>query len=648
MARPTVTSRVSLTFAVVGSLALAPELGGQAPQPVVRRMFDVDSADVNAIAISPDGRWVAYTRYVSENESRIEVKAATGGLAITVTPSGRTNNERPRFTPGGDRILYESTVPAREGDGGMYLMSVPFDTRTGRTTAPPRQITLDQVRTNQGMAPSISPDGKWVAYVQCCDIQRIRVVPITGGNARTLVEHSDKRTNVVNLAWTDNGTELLYVIPQQRLTSWHVMRVAVAGGPSTLVRRSDGPIGMLAPGGHRGAFVVAFGPNQRSRELRIRDEDGTIAHRVRLPDGFDWRIGAWSPDGRSYLGTVRNGRSAIRLASTTGAPTRTLTPGNGTDWPDGWSADGRTLYYETTNEGATTLASVSLDGAKRAVMDAPKGGDRGYWAGVVGRYAIGVAGWVDSSRQVVTAQNIDNGTTIPITNNRYAPRENGSIRGAGGTYSTDGDAYLYVERARESLELHSVVPGQPHRVLRSFPIERWSRINIAVHQGRVIFNEKSTDSIRFMFAASAAATPRVIAAIPAAEGAGEIAWSKDGRHVAFATGLSSIGVLELTPDGIPVGTLAGYHLPFEYMYELSLLNDGRRIAMIAQPRGGPNAVVALVSLDDPSRPVILNEADGTSTWGHMLSPDGQWTAYAADLTPKGSTVFRVDLPPSKR
>jgi hypothetical protein len=281
------------------------------------------------------------------------------------------------------------------------------------------------------------------------------------------------------------------------------------------------------------------------------------------------------------------------------------------------------------------------------VIDTPKGGDGGYWGAVVGRYAIGITGWVDSSRQVVTAHNIDSGATIAITNNRYAPRENGSIRGAGGTYNTDGDAYVYVERVRDSLELHSVVPGQSHRVLRSFPIDRWGRIHVAVHDGRIIYTEQGRDSVRFMFSASATAAPRVIATVPADAGVGEIAWSKDGRHVAFATGMSSIGVVELKPDGAPAGTLARYQLPFEYMYELSLLDDGRRLTMIAQPRGGPNAVVALVSLDDPARPVILNEADGTSTWGHMMSPDGAWTAYAAELPPKGSTVFRVDLPVQK-
>jgi hypothetical protein len=463
-----------------------------------------------------------------------------------------------------------------------------------------------------------------------------------------LVEHTDSRITIGNLTWDDNGTSVLYVAPQSGGTSWHVMRVPLAGGRPVVERRSDAAIGILAPGGHRGALIVSFGPNQRHRELRIRGGDGRIQYRVRLPDGFDGRITSWSADGRTITGAVRNQRSVVRLASTTGAQSRTVTSGAEYDWPDGWSANGETLYYETVNEGVPMLAAVTRDGSQRGRVEAPKGGDYGNWAGVVGRYAIGVAGWIDSTRQIVTARNLDDGSTIQLTNAKYQPRAQMFIRGAGGTYSTDGDAYLYFERAGESIELHSVVPGQPHRVLRSFPASLAGQMNLSVQAGRVIYAADARDSLRFMFAAGPSATPRVLATIPAGDGAGEIAWSKDGRHVAFRGVGSSVYVMELKPDGSPVGMPTRYQLPFDYMYELSMLNDGRRLTMIAQPRGGPNAVVALVSLDDPSRPVILNEADGTSTWGHIMSPDGLWTAYAAELPPRGSSIFRVDLPAQTR
>jgi hypothetical protein len=470
-------------------------------------------------------------------------------------------------------------------------------------------------------------------------------VPTNGGNARTLVEYTDPHTTIGNLTWADGGTAVLYVLPQDGGTSLHLMRVPFAGGPPALVRRSNSPLGLLAPGGHRGAVIVPFGPNQRYRELRVRREDGQIQYRVRLPDGFDGRITSWSADGRTFVGAVRNQRSVVRLASTTGGQSRTVTGGVEYDWPDGWSADSRTLYYETVDAGRPVLASATIDGKQRGRVDVPAGGDYTNWGAVAGRYAISVTGWVDSTRQIVTARNLDNGATIPITNAKYQPRAQWFIRGAGGTYNSDGDAYLYFERSGgDSIALHSVVPGRPHRVLRSFPAARATRLNLAAHAGRVIYAEHGQDSVRFLFAANASGAPRTIATIPAGEGAGEIAWSRNGRYVAFGGAGSTIWVVELQPDGTPLGAPVRHQLPFDYMYELSMLDDGRRITMIAQPRGGPNAVVALVSLDDPSRPVILNEADGTSTWGHMMSPDGQWTAYAAELPPRGTTVFRVDLP----
>jgi Tol biopolymer transport system component len=648
MARPTSIFRFWFGVGFVALCRLPSGLTAQAPLPVVTRMFDVDSVDVTGVAISPDGRWVAYAQHTSERDARIFVRPAKGGVAIAITPAGHENSERPRFTPTGDRIIYQSSLPSRASDDGSYLMSVPFDSRTGQPTGPARQVSLEPVRVQPGLGPAISPDGKWIAYLQCCDAQRIRVIPTNGGNARTLTEHKDARVTIGNLAWDDAGTAVFYVVPQPGVSSWQVMRVPLAGGPPVVVRQSDAPAGVLAPGAHHGALVVPFGPNQRHRELRIRGENGKTVYRVRLPDGFDGRITSWSADGRTFIGAVRNQRSVIRLASTSGAQTRTVSAGSEYDWPDGWSADGQTLYYETVNAGAPVLGAVRVDGTQGGRVEVPKGGDYGNWGGVVGRYAIGVAGWIDSTRQIVTARNLDNGSTIQLTTSKYQPRAQMFIRGAGGTYSTDGDAYLYFERSGESIELHSVVPGQRHRVLRAFPATRAGRMTLAAHAGRVIYAEDARDSIRFMFAANASAPARVIASIPAGDGAGEIAWSKDGRHVAFGGTGSSIYVMELESDGSPLGLPKRYQLPFDYMYELSLLNDGRRLTMIAQPRGGPNAVVALVSLEDPSRPVFLNEADGTSTWGHMMSPDGQWTAYAAEVRAKGSTVFRVDLPAQKR
>jgi Tol biopolymer transport system component len=640
--RPTTLKRCSRPTLLLVLAAAAPSArGGHSAAPPVNRLVTIDSADVSSVATSPDGRWVVYAQIRSASTSDLFVRPSSGGAATQLTPLNSTGKLFPRFSPTGDRVVYRSFASGRATD--LYIMAVPFDARTGQATGAPRQVTLDSVSKGPN-AMAISPDGKWVAYVPCCEARRLRVVPITGGNARTIVEDANPRAGIGNLAWTDDGAALLYVTATPVGNARRVMRVPVAGGRAAEVRRFTEPLGALAPGGHYSAQVVSYGTNRRQRELRIKGEDGSTLQRVRLPDNFFGDGSSWSPDGRAFVGLVSDTRAVIRIASTTGSPARTLTSGADYDWPDGWSPDSRTVYYETSSPGAPAVGAVTTDGAQRPPLGPLTGmGDYGSWSAIVGRYAIGVTGWIDSTRQRVIARNIDDGTTLELTSARYSPRAQLFIRGGGGTYSIDGNAYLYFEHVGKSMELRRVVPGERARVLRTFPDSLAGQMTVAVQNGRIIYSERSRDSVRFLFAANATSPARQIASVPAGPGVGEIAWTSDGRHVAFAGPESSIYALALGADGTPAGPFQRYQLPFDYMYELSFLNDGRRLAMIAEAPGGPNAVVALVALDAPSRPVILSEADGTSAWGHLMSPDGKWTAYAAELPPRGSTIYRVDL-----
>jgi Tol biopolymer transport system component len=623
--------------------ALVSEAGSQSVAPTVTRLLSIDSADVHFVAASPDGRWIAYDQSRSASASDLFVRPASGGPATLLTPRSGTGIGWPRFSPTGDRIVYRSMTSTSSGSDA-YIMGVPFDARTGQPTGAPRQVTLDAVGKGPN-AMAISPDGKWIAYVACCDTRRLRIVPITGGNARTIAEYADAKAGLGNLAWTDDGSAVLYAATTPDGKFRALMRVPAAGGRAVEVRRFSEGIGMLAPGGHHAAFVVRYGPNGRQRELRIRGEDGSIVHRVRLPDNvyFDWWT--WSPDGRAIVGAVDDVPAVIRVVSTNGGPSRTLTSGADYDWPNGWSADSRTVYY--TSDGVPTLGAVTIDGVKGALLEPPEGGDYTGWSGVVGRYVISTVGQLDRPRQRLLARGLDDGKTIELTDSRFTPQLRPIVRGGGGTYAIDGNAYLYFEHVGQSLELRRVVPGESSRVLRTFPDSLTAQMRVAVQNGRVIYSQRARDSIRFIFSAVGTAS-RVIATIPADNNAGEIAWTSDGRHVAFAGPGSSIYTLQLAADGAPMGTLQRYQLPFEYLYELSFLNDGRRLTMIAQARGAPNAVVALVSLDTPSRPVMLSEANQGSAWGHLMSPDGQWTAYSAELPPRGSTFYRVDVSPAAR
>jgi len=114
-------------------------------------------------AISPDGKWVAYTVTVPDmeanrNASNIWLVATSGGEAIQLTQSGKDSS--PVWSPDGKMIAF---ISSRSGDGQVYLLSM-----EGGEPHP-----LTKLSTGADLA-IWSPDGKtiaftWAVYPECKD-----------------------------------------------------------------------------------------------------------------------------------------------------------------------------------------------------------------------------------------------------------------------------------------------------------------------------------------------------------------------------------------------------------------------------------------------------------------------------------------------
>jgi Tol biopolymer transport system component len=629
------------TSLLLGALAALPApLRGQAAPPGVQRLFTIDGSDAFGVTTSPDGRWAVYSRAGSNSDNHLYVRAVAGGSPSPLT-SGTTGNGTPKFNGAGDRLYFVSNLPARSGDKKFYLMVMPFNTRIGRATGAPRQVSLDGVSEGPYGRFNLSPDGRWVAYLACCEERSIKVVPSSGGTARMLVPSRLLPGQWANLAWSQDGRFVFYTQFDESRRVTQLMRVSVEGGaPIEVLTRTQG-FGVLAPGGRRGVQVVAYGTGERQRQLRVL-QDGAIVRRLSLPNGFDMNSASWSNDGRSILGMVRDQRAVLRVVPTAGGPSRAVTNGPVYDWPAAWSADGRTLFYTTGSDDRPGLYSVGLDGKAGVHIPPPTGGDAGLWSTVVGQWAIGGVRWLDTARSRLVARNLRDGRVLTL---RDGPPTQLEVRGGGGTYNVDGDAYVYMARVGDRVEIRRTVPGGATSVLHSYPSVALVAGSVAVQNGRLVYTEPAGDSVRVTFTAGEGAPPRQLATVAGPQRKVGIAWTIDGRNLAIATADGTkLDVLALAPDGTPTGQRRQVELPFEYAYEHSFLPDGRRIAMIAQYRGAPNAVAAIVSLDDPAHPIILSQDDSTSTWGLRLSPDGERLVYAAELKPLGTTVYKVDVP----
>ena len=632
-------TRLGTALLLCGIAALPAPLRGQAALPGVHRLFTIDGYDAFGVAMSPDGRWAVYAQSTSMTDTHLYIRPSGGGAARPLT-TGTTINGNPMFNAAGDRLFFVSNLPARAGDKRFYVMVMPFDTRSGRATGAARQVSLDGVGDGPYSHPILSPDGRWVAYLECCDERRLRVVPSSGGTARTIAQTRVASDARPNLAWSEDGRTVFFTQFDEARRTVQLMRVSVEGGVPVEVRNRTQGIGLLAPGGRRSVQLISYGTGERQRQLRVL-QDGAIVRRLSLPNGFGLNSASWSNDGRSLLGMVNDQRAVLRVVPTSGGPSRALTSGPGYDWPRTWSADGRTLFYTTGSDDRPGLYSVGLDGTAGVHIPPPTGGDAGLWSNVIGEWAIGGIRWLDTARSRLIARNLRDGRVLTLRDG--TPTQLG-IRGGGGTYNVDGDAYVYIARVGDRVEIRRTVPGGATSVLHSYASLSLVAGSIAVQNGRLVYTEPAGDSVRVMFVAGGSASPRQLATVAGPQRKVEIAWTIDGRHLAVATADGTkLDVLAMAPDGTPIGERRHVELPFQYAYEHSFLPDGRRIAMIAQYRGAPNAVAAVVSLDDPVHPMILSQDDGTSTWGLMLSPDGEQLAYSAELKPLGTTVYRIDV-----
>src|SRR5579863_2238463 len=124
------------------------------PMSAQKRPFDVDALlrikRIIEPQISPDGKWVAFTVQTVDIALNTKPKQIWlvpvdgGGNPLQLTREG--NNDRPRWTPDGRRLLFVST---RSGDSQIWIMD--------RDGGSPQQITH---LSTEASGVTVSPDGK--------------------------------------------------------------------------------------------------------------------------------------------------------------------------------------------------------------------------------------------------------------------------------------------------------------------------------------------------------------------------------------------------------------------------------------------------------------------------------------------------------
>jgi Tol biopolymer transport system component len=279
----------------------------------------------NTISLTADAR----TLLAVQNEG--------GAFNLWVAPAGDITRgarqvtsdgtgDQPAWTADGHLVYYSQA----SGNGDIWVMN---SDGSGR-----RQLTANE---NNDSLPSVSPDGRYVAFVSNRGVGwGVWRMNADGGDAKELMRNVDQGSVP---QWSPDSRFVFYVTRDQsgRLALW---KLAADGGEPVKVTDAIDGTTVLAPDG-KTFFTLRRDPEPNSplKILVVPASGGAPLHTLDAPDSLQFV--SWSPDaqGVDYISTT-GGVSNLWRLPLSGAKPRQLT-----DWKTdrigwfAWSADGKQL-----------------------------------------------------------------------------------------------------------------------------------------------------------------------------------------------------------------------------------------------------------------------------------------------------------------
>ena len=196
-------------------------VGGGEPEQLTN-----DPSDDFLPAWSPDGKEIAFYSFRKGNRD-LFLMAADGGKVQQLTEDP-AQERYPDWSPDGNQLVFYSDKSGRQE---LYLL---IRKNKDSSWQAPRQLTFDG-----GLYGKWSPDGRFIAYISGVSL---RVIPVEGGEPRTLVESQDPSVlpRPTFPAWSKDGRTVYYIAydAEQHASFWSV---PVSGGKPKLLVRFDDP-----------------------------------------------------------------------------------------------------------------------------------------------------------------------------------------------------------------------------------------------------------------------------------------------------------------------------------------------------------------------------------------------------------------------
>jgi eukaryotic-like serine/threonine-protein kinase len=357
------------------------------------------------VAVSPDGKYIAY---ISDNNGQRSLRVkhiATGSDAQVVTPSG-TFYGGVTYSPDGNYIYYLSHEMV-----GKYRSGVVY--RVPVLGGASRRLLVDIAGHL-----TVSPDGKRLAFLRFEGRESVLVVADAEGGGEQTLASRGPREMLFPAAWSPDGSRIACVIVDRYLDPARDKFIAVdvvsgaenvipvppqlrvteaawlADGRGLIVAALEKSVGgsqlwqLSYPGGearkitndlngYRGlslsadSSVLVTLQQEVSSNLWISPGDDPSSARP-LTSGKAFSSNAsWTPDGKIVYSSTAGGKLDIWLMSPDGTGNKRLSAGDGADYDNpSVSPDGRYIVFDSTKDGLPGVWRMNLDGGNERKLTA--------------------------------------------------------------------------------------------------------------------------------------------------------------------------------------------------------------------------------------------------------------------------------------
>jgi Tol biopolymer transport system component len=559
--------------------------------------------------LSPDGSKLAFAQPRTGDLWLIPIRGKVGAdvagppekLNVSLPEGVRVDRDGLAWSADGKWIAFNDSVPRKKGPfaSGIYVVS--------SAGGVPRKlsVTPDRAELSANYRLALSPDGKQVAFAS---MQRetgdfhLEMVPVQGGPARRLTESAGSEP-----AYSPNGRLIAYVAPQHypiagnnkdRLNrqTGGVWVVPEQGGTPVLVAdvKSQASYPVWSPDGAMIAFTAAGGV----WVVPVSPGGNPTAAPVKFvpPRSLGYPVLGWTADNKIGLLLHSPRYVAVYTVPASGGQAAQVTP-EGVWYSPKWAPDGKTLFL-TDAEGQ--IFSAPAEGGK--ISSIP-------WrsAARIREPAIGGENAVSPDGRTIVFAAVKDGTpgihlwTIPVEGGeprQLTAGESKTIENRFPCWSPDARwvAFVRGERRLGDIQYYADVNiyripaggGEPRPLTTAS--DGVSFRNIALSpDGNFVAYFSVEDNRTIKVKSLQTGASRVVGKTEG-PGANSLAWSPDGKQLAFTTSsgekgpLSRIRIVSLE-DLTTVTLQVGF--PEADYWHVSWSPDGKRLAFVALQGGDP-------------------------------------------------------------